>query len=88
MKLSLMSGMPTNILDESGMRVARCDFDGDFESHEATENAHYIVRCVNSYEDLRNQNAELLKALRDIANTNWHFSMSRKIAQDAIDKCS
>ncbi len=35
----LMDGMPTNVLDASGVRIARCDFDGNFDHPECTANA-------------------------------------------------
>jgi hypothetical protein len=47
-----MAGMPTNVLGASGLRVARCDFDGDFTSPEAHANARRIVACVNACEGL------------------------------------
>lgn len=40
---SLMAGMPTNVLDHGGLRVARCDFDGDFDNLEAHANARLIA---------------------------------------------
>ncbi len=46
---NLMFGMPTNVLGFNGMRVARCDFDGDFNSIEAVENARLIVEAVNAH---------------------------------------
>lgn len=39
---TLMDGMPTNVVTEGGLRVARCDFDGDFSSPEASANAHLV----------------------------------------------
>lgn len=36
---SLMLGMPTNVLGPDGCRLARCDFDGDFNHPEAHANA-------------------------------------------------
>jgi outer membrane murein-binding lipoprotein Lpp len=38
-----MAGMPPNILNDAGLRVARCDFDGDFAHSDAHTNAAYIV---------------------------------------------
>lgn len=40
---SHMAGMPTNILNAAGMRIARCDFDGDFNHSAAHANAAYIA---------------------------------------------
>jgi hypothetical protein len=37
-----MAGMPTNILNSSGLRVARCDFDGDVNHKDAIANSAYI----------------------------------------------
>lgn len=51
----LMSGMPTNVLDDSGVRVARCDFDCDLDHPEASANARLIASAP-----------ELLDALRDV----------------------
>lgn len=45
--LDTMAGMPTNILDQTGKRIARCDYDGDFCA-EAAANAAYIIKCVNT----------------------------------------
>lgn len=49
-KLGHMAGMPTNLLAENGMRVARCDFDGDFDSPEANANAARIVLAWNAFD--------------------------------------
>lgn len=38
-----MAGMPTNVLGAGGLRVARCDFDGDFDNPEAHANARLIA---------------------------------------------
>lgn len=38
-----MAGMPTNIIGPNGQRVARCDFDGDFDDPRAVENARLIA---------------------------------------------
>lgn len=42
-----MSGMPTNILDEGGTRLARCDFDGKF-TPEAERNSRRFIACWNA----------------------------------------
>lgn len=44
----LMAGMPTNVLTDGGLRVARCDFDGTVNA-EAECNARGIVALHNSY---------------------------------------
>lgn len=46
--LDHMAGIPSNILDQSGLRIARCDFDGQM-CQEANDNAAYIIKCVNEY---------------------------------------
>jgi len=38
-----MANMPTNVLDSGGLRVARCDFDGDFDHPQAHANARAIA---------------------------------------------
>lgn len=48
----LMSGMPTNVIGSSGIRVARCDFDGDFSHPECAANAHLIAAAPDMYEAL------------------------------------
>jgi hypothetical protein len=53
-----MAGMPTNILGAGGLRVARCDFDGDFNNPEAHANARLIATAP-----------ELLEALEYVYNT-------------------
>ncbi len=50
-----MAGMPTNVLSGSGLRVARCDFDGDFDHPTAHANARLIATAP-----------EMLDALRDL----------------------
>jgi len=45
---ALMHGMPTNVLDVGGLRVARCDFDGDTSHPLSHLNAERIVACVNA----------------------------------------
>ena len=48
----LMSGMPTNVL-AGGLRVARCDFDGDFKSPEALANARLISAVTDLLASLK-----------------------------------
>lgn len=63
---SEMAGMPTNVLDSSGLRVARCDFDGDFNHPEAIANAKRIIECVNALDGISNGELRKIdkKALR------------------------
>jgi len=44
-----MAGMPTNVLDGAGLRVARCDFDGDFDNPQARANATLIAAAPDLY---------------------------------------
>jgi hypothetical protein len=37
-----MASLPTNVLSYKGLRVARCDFDGDMDSPEAHANARLV----------------------------------------------
>jgi hypothetical protein len=46
----VMAGMPTNVLAASGIRVARCDFDGDFSHLESVHNAAFIVLARNAFD--------------------------------------
>ena len=46
-----MAGTPSNVLDQSGLRVARCDFDGQWKPA-CDANAAYIIKCVNEHERL------------------------------------
>jgi hypothetical protein len=48
-----MAGMPTNVLDAGGLRVARCDFDGNFDHPEAHANARLIAAAPELLEALR-----------------------------------
>jgi hypothetical protein len=48
-----MSGMPTNVLGAGGIRVARCDFDGDFEHQQAHANARLIAMSPEMFEVLQ-----------------------------------
>lgn len=40
---SMMAGCPWNVLDQAGVRVARCDFDGDDKHPEVARNAASIA---------------------------------------------
>jgi hypothetical protein len=62
-----MQHMPTNILDQSGLRVARCDFDGDATHPDAQDNAKQICQAMNSRVDLV---AALEKVLVWMTNVN------------------
>lgn len=46
---SLMLGMPTNVLGPDGCRLARCDFDGDFDHPEAHANAKLFSAAPELY---------------------------------------
>lgn len=70
----LMAGMPTNVLAASGIRVARCDFDGDFSHPETRANAEMIVRAVNSHD-------ELVAALKRLSKQ----MLGRVMSQEDID---
>ena len=39
-----MAGMPSNVLTDGGLRVARCDFDGTFNAQTAA-NGRYFAAC-------------------------------------------
>ena len=63
-----MAGIPTNVLaDTFGLRVARCDFDGDMDHPECRANAEFIALCRNNIaaliEDLQLKN-DMLAALK------------------------
>lgn len=64
--LSNMYHIKSNILDQTGLRIARCDFDGQM-CDEADANATYIIKCVNGYGALRtalNESTDMLRRLR------------------------
>ena len=61
---ALMAGMPTNVLDTGGSRVARCDFDGDFDSPEAHANARLIAKAPAMLDELTALRAERAKMVR------------------------
>lgn len=46
-RVTTMAGMPTNILDEGGLRLARCDFDGVLNA-DAEKNARRFIACWNA----------------------------------------
>ena len=45
-----MAGLPTNVIATSGIRVARCDFDGDATHVDCLANAHLIASAPDLYE--------------------------------------
>lgn len=47
-----MAGMPTNVIGSTGIRVARCDFDGDAEHPETHANAALIAAAPAMREQL------------------------------------
>ena len=61
---ALMAGMPTNVLDLGGLRIARCDYDGDFDSPEAQANALLIAKAPAMLEELASLRAERAKLVR------------------------
>jgi hypothetical protein len=58
-----MSHMPTNVLTLGGLRVARCDFDGDFDHPEAHANARLIAAAPGMLSALREADAGLVFAV-------------------------
>lgn len=77
MKLPLepMDGMPTNLLDQTGLRVARCDFDGTVNA-DAIMNAVDIRLAVNEHATLLTENAALKREVErlrgELANVVIH----------------
>lgn len=61
--LAHMHNIKSNVLDQSGLRIARCDFDGQMCA-EADANAAYIIKCVNGYDALRTALRESTELLR------------------------
>lgn len=49
---NLMHRIPTNVIGDKAYRVARCDFDGDFDHPEAIPNGKLIAAAVNLVRDL------------------------------------
>lgn len=69
--LAAMAGIPSNVLDQRGIRIARCDYDGEM-CPEGDANAAYIIKCVNSYADLQADNAKLRACVELYADEkNW-----------------
>lgn len=94
--LAAMAGIPSNVLDQSGMRIARCDYDGEM-CPEGDANAAYIIKCVNSYAALQADNAELRKCVALYADQTlwqkwlgeprlWVSTVGPKPAQACLDK--
>jgi len=84
---TLMAGMPTNVLNLGGLRVARCDFDGDFNSVNAHANARLIAAAPDLYAALTcilNRYVELV----DCGNCGWDIEKEREVtaAIDALAK--
>ena len=65
-KLLPMAGMPTNILDSGGLRLARCDFDGVFNA-EAEENAKRFMDCWNAMSGIADP-AAFMQAVREMVD--------------------
>lgn len=75
--LAAMAGIPSNVLDQRGIRIARCDYDGEM-CPEGDANAAYIIKCVNSYADLQADNAKLRACVELYADSdNWLYSDSQ-----------
>ena len=43
-----MAGLPTNVLNSAGLRVARCDYDGEMDNPECGRNAEFITLARNA----------------------------------------
>lgn len=70
-----MAGMPTNIIDASGLRVARCDFDGDFTHADCLANARLIAAAPDLLDELNVAIAYLEHPEafdRDALRRKWH----------------
>jgi hypothetical protein len=68
-----MSAMPTNVLTQGGLRVARCDFDGDFAHPEAHANARLIAAAPEMLNALREADAGLGFALSGACGCSGAF---------------
>lgn len=80
-----MAGMPTNILGSKSYRVARCDFDGDFDHLEALANAQLIAAAPDLLVRL-NAAVSALDQLTDrIDGTGFSTSDAFSNALDEID---
>jgi len=51
-RFTLMAGYPTNVLSEGGLRVARCDFDGDMDHPQAVANAKFFAAAPAVFDAL------------------------------------
>ena len=79
-----MAGMPTNILGSKAYRVARCDFDGDFDHAEAHASARLIAAAPALYEaledllaDIENyQTINLLNGYSNVAQINARAALA------------
>lgn len=55
-----MAGMPSNVLCDTGMRIARCDFDGAFPAQTAANGRYFaaaspdvVIEMIDTIERLR-----------------------------------
>jgi hypothetical protein len=87
-----MAGMPTNILNAAGLRIARCDFDGDFDHSDARANAAYIVaaspdevlKLLDENAALKADVERLMKEISRLSAIN--FSLSTGLKDDTGEK--
>ena len=79
----LMAGMPTNVLDNGGLRVARCDYDGDFDATSAHANARLIAAAPDLLAALQAMNACL-----SIPSSHLQWTEANAFACAAIAKAT
>lgn len=86
-RVTTMAGMPTNILDEGGLRLARCDFDGVFNA-DAEANARRFIACWNAMigiPDPELWRAKMDKAESTVAEMKEELNGVRQRLGNAVD---
>ncbi len=81
-----MAGMPTNVLDAGGCRVARCDFDGDATHSECAANARLVAAAPDMLAALHAVLAVTQDREGFVRQGPRAFAVVEQLATDAIAK--
>lgn len=69
---TLMAGVPTNVLSDGGVRVARCDFDGDMDHPQAIANAKFFAAAPATLEALKTLRHVLAHVVSTAPGYDWN----------------